>query len=69
MLTVRVAIPAHNEASRIGRAIQSVLGQTRSVDEIIVVDADRGLCPPDEDTAAERPGVGTRQKPGSRRTP
>jgi glycosyltransferase involved in cell wall biosynthesis len=36
--TVSVIIPAYNSAEWIGRAIQSVLAQSRPVDEIIVVD-------------------------------
>lgn len=38
MTSISVVIPAYNEASRIGRAIKSVLSQSRPVDEIIVVD-------------------------------
>lgn len=38
MFNISVIIPAHNESTRIGRAIQSVLNQTRKVNEIIVVD-------------------------------
>ena len=37
-LNVSVVIPAYNACEYIGRAIESVLGQTRAADEIIVVD-------------------------------
>ena len=37
-LTVSAVIPAYNSAAHIGRAIDSVLAQTRPVDEIVVVD-------------------------------
>lgn len=36
--TVSAIIPAYNSAGFVGDAIQSVLAQTRPVDEIIVVD-------------------------------
>jgi len=36
--TISVVIPACNAGAYIGRALESVLGQTRSADEIIVVD-------------------------------
>lgn len=37
-LRISVVIPAYNSAAHIGRAIDSVLAQTRPADEIIVVD-------------------------------
>lgn len=36
--TLSVVIPAYNESTRIDRSVQSVLAQTRPVDEVIVVD-------------------------------
>ena len=36
--SISVVIPAYNAAGYIGRAIDSVLAQTRSAEEIIVVD-------------------------------
>lgn len=38
MPTLSVAIPAYNEEATIGGCLESLLGQTRPVDEIVVVD-------------------------------
>ena len=37
-ITVTAVIPTYNRARLLGRAIESVLGQTRPVDELIVID-------------------------------
>ncbi|HDS85227.1 MAG TPA: glycosyltransferase family 2 protein, partial [Phycisphaerales bacterium] len=37
-ITISAVIPAYNSAAHIGRAIDSVLAQTRPPEEIIVVD-------------------------------
>ncbi len=37
-MTISVVIPAYNSAEHVGRAVDSVLGQSLAVDEIIVVD-------------------------------
>ncbi|MCK4999689.1 MAG: glycosyltransferase, partial [Anaerohalosphaera sp.] len=37
-MTISVVIPAYNVGEYIGRAIDSVLGQTLPADEVVVVD-------------------------------